>query len=412
MLKQYKIFFTIALPQKELPTEECIWCKEKSNKNIAHIISKGLMKTDHFSNKLNKSVCENCNTFFGQSIEDWIFKYSPISFWINRDIKNTMKINDDRAYKYKQIFIWFKKINEWFVALNEDSNQLPSQLVCNNKYELTFFYHSKNGTVHEKANYPLLEKFIYSIRSDNYSYYISELLPKNFNSRVFKYNDCVIIIAKTKENADLVLDVLKNLKDINNIKFKNFYSSEKEHKHLIINYKWSIRKHYKYCSKIAFEYLSLIQGSNFVKNSEFDGFKKFMLEKEKNEFSNVLFINGIGINEKRLTLNGWVDVSNEAHISKKTIIPTFNLNALDNYTFSMIIYKYDSHICASIKLFEFDPCNIILSKTTQDFQTLHLITYSAKEDKLHFYETTTDLGNFDQDLIFTANEASLYRLGK
>ncbi|UKB82109.1 HNH endonuclease [Chryseobacterium sp. MEBOG06] len=412
MLKQYKIFFNISPPPKELATEECIWCKEKSNKNIAHIISKGLLRTDHFSNKLYQSVCEKCNTFFGQNIEDWIFKYSPISFWINRDIKNTMKINDDKTIKYKKIFVWFHKLNEWFIALNEKSNPFPSQLICNNKFEITFFYHSGIEDLNEELNYTLLEKLINNVKRNNYSYYISDLLPTNLNSRIFEYNNSTIIISKTKDSADFFLNIIKNLKNINTIKFRNFYSDQKEYKYLIINYKWSIKKHYKLCSKIAFEFLSLIQGSNFVNNSEFNGFKKFMFEKVKNEFSEVLYINGKGINEKRLSLNGWVDVSNEAKISKKTIIPTFNLNGLENFSFSIIIYKYHSYICASIKLFEFEPCNIILSKSTQDFETIHLITYSAKEDKLLFYETTTDLESFDQDIVFVSDEKSLYHLGK
>ncbi|NMR34145.1 hypothetical protein HIO71_07950 [Chryseobacterium aquaticum] len=411
-MKNYKLYFTISKSPKEIATDECIWCNGKSDKNIAHIISKSLLKTEHFSNKLYNSVCKKCNFSFGKNIEDWIFKYSPINFWINRDVKNSMKINDDRTFKYKQIFLWFHEMNDWFVALNENSNQLPSQLVISNNYELTFYYHLKNKVINKKINYPLLKEFIADVKFNNYSYYISDLLPKDFKSRAFKYNDKTIIISKTKDKAELCLNMISNLENLDAIKFENFYSKQKEHKHLIINYKWSIKKYYKYCSKIAFEFLSLIEGNDFVKNSEFNGLKKFLLENEKNEFSEVLFINGRGVNEKTLTLNGWVDISNEAKISEKTTFPTFNLNILNDFTFSMILYKYDSHICASVKLFEFEPCNIILSDTSQDFETIHLVTYSAKEDKLLFYETTTDIENFDQELMFASNEKDLYRLGK
>ncbi|MDQ0064319.1 hypothetical protein [Chryseobacterium lathyri] len=412
MLKNYKLFFTVSKPPEEIATEECIWCNSKLNKNIAHIISKSLLKTEHFSNKLYKSVCHQCNSSFGKNIEDWIFKYSPINFWINRDIKNTMKINDDRTFKYKKIFVWLPELNEWFIALNENSNQFPSQLFLNNNFEIIFFYSSKNKTTNKKLNFNLLEKFVNNIKSDNYSIYTSELLPKNFSPRIFEYNNTSIIISRTNDNADFFINIIKSLKIIESIEIKNIYPDQKELKHLIINYKWSRKKYYKYCSKIAFEFLSLIQGNDFVKNSEFNSFKKFLLENVKNEFSEVLFVNGRGINEKILTLGGWVDISNEAKISKKTIFPTFNLNALKDYTFSMILYKCDSHICASIKLFEFEPCNIILSDTSQDFETIHLITYSAKEDKLNFYETTADIENFDQEVIFVSDEQSLYHLGK
>ena len=412
MLKHYQLFFNISENPKELKTEECIWCGSKAKKNTAHIISKSLLKTDHYANKLSESVCQNCNTFFGKYIEDWIFKYSPISFWINRDIRKTMELNDDRTSKYKQIFIWFNEINEWFVALNEDSNQLHSQLICNEKYEFTFFYHSKNKSPNQKENQQLLLELIGNIKAGTYTYYTSDILPKNFSPRIFRYYDKVIVVSKNKDSVDFCLNILKVAEDLSSIKFKNFYSGQKEHKHLIINYKWSFRKHYKYCSKIAFEFLSLIQGSNFVKEKEFNSFKNFILEKEKTEFSNVLFINGKGINLKKLSLSGWVDVSNEALIQKKTIFPTFYLDELKNFTFSAIIYKFKSHICASIKLFEFAPCNVILSSTTQEFETIHLITYSAKDNKLLFYKTTTDLQNFDQAVTFISNEKSLHQLGK
>ncbi|QQV03767.1 MULTISPECIES: hypothetical protein [Chryseobacterium] len=411
-MKNYKLYFTISKSPKEIATDECIWCNGKSDKNIAHIISKSLLKTEHFSNKLYNSVCKNCNSSFGKNIEDWIFKYSPIKFWINRDIKNTMKINPDKTFKYKKIFIWFHEFNEWFIALNEDSNQLPSQLIFTNKYEITFYYSSKNNIINNELNYQLLKSFIKDIKNDNFSIYTSDLLPKKISSRIFKYNNTSIIISRTIDNAHLFINTIKSLEIIESINFKNIYPDKKDLKHLVIIYKWSRKKYYKYCSKIAFEFLSLIQGNYFVKNSEFNGLKKFLLENEKNEFSEVLFINGRGINEKTLTLNGWVDISNEAKISEKTTFPTFNLNILNDFTFSMILYKYDSHICASVKLFEFEPCNIILSDTSQNFETIHLITYSAKEDKLLFYETTTDIENFDQELMFVSNEKDLYRLGK
>ena len=397
------MFFAVDNSVSENGTGTCIWCKKNEKTNIAHIISKKLLKSDHKNNKLTNSVCEKCNSFFGENIEDWIFKYSPISFWVGRDILNDMTLDSDRSFIYKKLFLWFKEYNEWFVATNMKGRQFPSQIIKKDDGRFYFYVYEK---VNFKRENHLMEiqEIITHLQKKNYTTYLSSLLPQNFHSRIFRFNDIPIVIARNDNQAELFIKKILEISDVKKILLKSYRMRNKEHRHLIILYKWSFKKYSKFYLKIIFEYLSLIKGSEFVLRKEFDDLRK-SVKLKNNSFVELMFLNGQGFNRK-LFPRGYFQIIRET-LDKEFKMPIFELELLQQYTFSMILYKNQGYLCASLKLFEIEQFNIVLAKIEEPLESIYLITYSADDNSLNFYEPVNSMENFDEKLVLNIEESNI-----
>lgn len=398
------MFFRVNNSHIENGTGTCIWCKKNEKTNIAHIISKKLLKSDHKNNKLTNSVCEKCNSYFGENIEDWIFKYSPISFWVGRDILNDMTLDADRSFIYKKLFVWFKEYKEWFVATNIKGKKFPSQIIKKGDGRFYFYIYKKDKLMRE--NYLMeIQEIITQLQKKNYTTYLSSLLPHNFHSRIFRFNDTPIVIARNDDQAELFIKKILEVNDVKKILLKNYRMRNNEHRHLIIFYKWSLKKYSKFYLKIIFEYLSLIKGSEFVLGKEFDDLRK-SAKLKNNSFVELMFLNGQGFNRK-LFPRGYFQIIKET-LDKEFKIPIFELELLQKYTFSMILYKNQGYLCASLKLFEIEQFNIVLAKIEAPLESIYLITYSADDNSLNFYEPVNSMVDFDEKLVLNMEEANLY----
>lgn len=396
-MKHYKVPFIIT-NFNEIPSDYCIWCKKSNNKNIAHILSRKILKTNHKNNKLISSVCKNCNSFFGSNIEDWLFKYSPFNYWIktSNGYGHGFYLKDDKSIDYKKIFLWFEEYNEWFISTNIKNEQFPPQLIFTGNNKATLYNY--RNTIIQKSTRKAID-FQKTIKSQDFTTYISSSLPYNFKPRIIVFKNKYIIVAKNKTEVKIV----KNFKFADsNLQNATYELKTKMHKKLLVQYKWSVKKYIKFCSKIAFEFLSIFKGSGFVLSSDFDGFRNFFHNDKKDDSLELSFLSGKGLLKNRLTIDGWVSICENINISKSFKIPYFLLDTQN--TFSLILYKVDNYLCASVKLFEIESCNIIIAEFEKPLESIYLVTYSSDLDKLIFYEGAGIEERIDKEVIFFLNE--------
>ncbi|MGI9650243.1 hypothetical protein [Chryseobacterium sp. RLHN22] len=400
MIKKYKVPFIINYDFAEDHSTLCIWCKKENKKNIAHILSKSILISEHNKNKLFATVCENCNSFFGKNIEDWIFKYSPLNYWISKDNKGSIYLKDDRSLIYKQVFLWLKEYNEWFISTNIKGEQFPPQLIFKEDGEI-ICYNYADGKIQNTIFY--FKNFADVIERKDFTTYLSDKLPFNFNPRIIIYDSKYIVVGRDKNDIKKILDCNFNY---NEITTSTYLLKQKQHKELLVLYKWSVKKYLKFCAKISFEFLSLFKGPEFVLNDDFDGFRQFLFHDKKDDFTQIPFLSGEGLVKNRLTVNGWVSICDKVKISKSFQLPTFLLPEENKFSFSLVIYKVDSYLCASMKLFEIEVCNIILAQIYEPLGSIYYITYSPSDDCLCFYEGAGEGERIDKELLLVTNEDS------
>lgn len=400
MIKKFKVPFIINHDFVEDHSTLCIWCKKENKKNIAHILSKSILISEHNKNKLFTTVCENCNSFFGKNIEDWLFKYSPLNYWISKDNKDSIYLKDDRSLIYKQVFLWLKEYNEWFISTNIKGEQFPPQLIFKKDGEI-ICYNYADEKIQNTIFY--FTNFADAIDRKDFTTYLSDKLPFNFNPRIIIYDSKYIVVGRDKNEIKKILDC-----NFNHIKITNstYLLKQKQHKELLVLYKWSVKKYLKFCAKIAFEFLSLFKGSEFVLNDEFDGFRNFLFHDRKDDSLQIPFLSGEGLIKNRLTVNGWVSICDKVKISRSFQLPTFLLPEENKYSFSLVLYKVDSYLCASVKLFEIEVCNIILAEVYEPLGSIYYITYSPNDDCLCFYEGVGAGERIDKELILITDEES------
>ncbi|HCN52206.1 MAG TPA: hypothetical protein DIT10_24525 [Chryseobacterium sp.] len=298
-MKHYKVPFIIN-NFFEIPSDYCIWCKKNNDKNIAHILSKKILKTEHKNNKLIGSVCKNCNSFFGNNIEDWLFKYSPFNYWIktSNGCPHGFYLKNDKSIDYKKIFLWLEEYNEWFISTNIKNDQFPSQLIFT-RNDIATLYNYRNTKI-QKTTRQVID-FKKAIEKQDFTTYISSSLPYNFKPRIIIFKNKYIIVAKNKTEVKIIT----NFKFTNsNTQNATYELTIKMHKKLLVQYKWSVKKYIKFCSKIAFEFLSIFKGSEFVLSSDFDGFRAFFHDNKKDDSLELPFLSGKGLLKNRLTIDG------------------------------------------------------------------------------------------------------------
>lgn len=400
MIKKFKVPFIINHDFAEDHSTLCIWCKKENKKNIAHILSKSILISEHNKNKLFATVCENCNSFFGKNIEDWLFKYSPLNYWISKDNKDSIYLKDDRSLIYKQVFLWLKEYNEWFISTNIKGEQFPPQLIFKKDGEI-ICYNYADEKIQNTIFY--FTNFADAIDRKDFTTYLSDKLPFNFNPRIIIYDSKYIVVGRDKNEIKKILDCNFNHTKITN---STYLLKQKQHKELLVLYKWSVKKYLKFCAKIAFEFLSLFKGPEFVLNDDFDGFRNFLFHDRKDDSLQIPFLSGEGLIKNRLTVNGWVSICDKVKISKSFQLPTFLVPEENKYSFSLVLYKVDSYLCASVKLFEIEVCNIILAEVYEPLGSIYYITYSPNDDCLCFYEGAGAGERIDKELILITDEES------
>lgn len=367
----------------------CIWCDMPNKKNDAHILSRQLLRTNCKANILKKSVCEKCNSLFGQQIEDWFFKYSPIGTWKQQFYQP--EVNFQKNMKYLPNFIWMEDISEWVVLNYKNVDEIIGTQIIHKSDDTLLVMHLSDSEEKGIMLLPSIEETL-AIEVGDYTEYKKKELPENFSARVFLYNSKIILISKTKEDA---------LKIREKIKKSSFGSSNKEcisvvnrfdFRERLVHYKWSYSKYLKWASKISFEFLALIESPNFAASSIFKSFKSNMIDPQsyKNDDEHVIpFLSGKGYQIGRFSPNGWVSMFFNA---KKYDIELPIFNTENQNCHKIFIYELNGLLLCTVKLFNIEVCQIILAENA-DLKPIYYIEYDFINDKLKFYYTNKGVFN-------------------
>lgn len=358
----------------------CIWCKKDYPKNISHIFSKRLIKTNKPSNILRKCVCKNCNSFFGSEVEDWFLKYSPIGVWSQQYFDSKSKIL--KSLKYVPNFFWSQTLREW-ILINHDKvpDFLGTQLILDNENNFILSYYDITGKL-ERDELKEIDGFFYkSALENNYSKYITSKLPTDFSPRLFLFKGKVIIVARTESDSFKIISKLINTYDEKKLGEGIITLSKlKSIDRLTINYYWSLKRYIKLCAKIGFEFLCLFKDSSFCLNKIFDDFKAQILKDNFYDKLVIPFEEGKGYNVKRLTAPGWISyVPIEKNIRG---FPIINVTSPNKH--QVFIYESDGYLLMTIKLFNIEACQIVVANEIT-LDDIYYVEYDYINDEIEFF---------------------------
>ncbi|MGQ7856586.1 hypothetical protein ACUN24_20305 [Pedobacter sp. WC2501] len=370
----------------------CIWCNKAQKFNTAHILSKKIIRKNHPSNVLKRSVCTECNSYFGNKIEDWFYKYSPLGTWanqLNRPANNILS-----NLKYVPNFLWSDQIKEWIIVHHDKVKDiLATQILLNAENRLLTLHYDQSGSkqVNDvfKINLSIREKLI----NGEFTEYLDHKLPENFSPRIIIYKDKLILTTRTLEDkARLVSKV--SAEDENSSDFQLAHINPNILDKLTIQYSWSLQRYFILCAKIGFEFLSQIIGQEFSQHRRFDDFKKG-IHKARLDKIIIPFIDGKGYLVNRLTPPGWVGYVKTANsISGFPIMTGQKKNC-----HSIFIYSMQGYLLFDVKLFAIEPCQLIIAKNCNLNEVYH-IEYDITEQSLRFFKLEKNRVIINKNLDF------------
>jgi hypothetical protein len=387
-------FQLMQVPIIEPGTEKCIWCDLGNSKNCAHIISRGLLKSNNKNNVLNKSVCKSCNEFFSNNIEDWLFKYTILGY-LKDSIKSKRQYALDKKFLIN--FLYHNTLKEWLIVNNnskliseDPSSFLQTQILLTNKNQLKVVYFHSN--IQNQDNYvkDVILRIMAIIDNSVIKKRIQREYPKNFKPRLVLDKGHVIFTSTSNKGYDEIIRLLKNKNRIA-IEHFNIFSlkySLTDFSNVSAIYRWDMAKYYVLTAKIAYEFLCLLD-LEFVRKSNFKSLKKVIEHKKnipykKNE-KTILYEEGKGFSVRSLIPNGFVAMG-EYFAKKGTQLLPFFLSD-PNLTHYIIIYQFQGMILANVKLFNIEPSLIIIGYSDFKMENYYCVTYNITKDELLVYKS-------------------------
>ena len=369
----------------------CIWCDLPNRKNDAHIISRQLLKTNLKKNILKHTVCEQCNAHFGKYIEDWFLKYSPIGSWKQQFFQT--KSTYIKNLKFLPNFIWNEHFSEWIIV-NHDNvpDIIGSQVILGSNDKLLYMHLNFEDDDKIISMEKIKSKFKLALKNNEYSEYVEKKLPENFRPRLFLYKGKVIIVSKTSEDIIRIKSKLEN--SSNEFKNQNDFLSfgNINYNSLIIHYKWSYSKYFKWASKIAFEFLALIENPEFIRNSAFNNLKSNMINPRtyrNDDVHNIPYVSGKGYEIGRFLPLGWVSMFFDAK-KYNLDLPTFE--TANTTSHKIFIYELNGLLLCTIKIFDLELCQVILAENV-NLESIYYVQYDYLNDQLKFYQTARKVFN-------------------
>ncbi|MBG6234744.1 hypothetical protein IWX76_001312 [Pedobacter sp. CAN_A7] len=370
----------------------CIWCNKTRKFNTAHILSKKIIRNNHPSNVLKRSVCTECNSYLGNKIEDWFYKYSPLGTWANHLNRPAGKILSN--LKYVPNFLWNDQIKEWIVIHHDKVEDiLATQLLLNAENKLLTFHYDHSGAKQVKdvvkINLSIKDRMI----NGEFSDYLDHKLPANFSPRFLIYKDKLILTTRTLDDkARLVSKLAED--DAESPDFQLTHLNPNVLEKMSIQYSWSLQRYFILCAKIGFEFLSQIIGQEFSQHRRFDDFKNG-IQNAKFDKIIVPFIEGKGYLVNRLTPPGWVCYVKPAkNISGFPIMTGQNKNC-----HSIFIYSVKGYLLFDVKLFALEPCQLVIAQNCNLEEVYH-IEYDLTEQTLRFFKMEKNRVNLNDKLDF------------
>lgn len=354
-LNTYLIGFEEILVNENPGNGKCIWCNKAQKFNNAHIFSKKIIKKNHSSNILKLSVCTECNSYFGNKIEDWFYKYSPLGTFANQLKPNASKILSN--LKFVPNFVWNDQIKEWIIIHHDKVEDiLATQLLLNSENKLSTLHYDNSGTKQVNDVFKIYQSIKERVIKGEFTDYINDKLPENFSPRFLKHKDKLILITRTfYDKARMVNKLVEG--ELGSVDFEIGQLDPNLLEKLSIHYSWSIQRYFILCAKIGFEFMSQIMGQEFSQQRQFNDFKKGMYNAKFDKIT-IPFTEGKGYLANRLIPPGWVSyVKIPKNFSGFPIMTGQKKNC-----HSIFIYSVKGYVLFDVKLFDLEPCQLVIAK--------------------------------------------------
>lgn len=386
----YIIGFEEITAKEDPGNGRCIWCNQTRKFNIAHILSKKIIRINNPQNVLKRSVCVSCNSYFGNKIEDWFYKYSPLGTWANQ--LNWPKDGFLTNLKYVPNFLWNDKLKEWIVIHHDKIRDiLATQIILNSEDRLLTFHYDHSGKKKIEDIVEIKSSIKNRVISGNFSDYLDHKLPIDFSPRVLIFKDKLILMARSLEEKAQFINQL-NDDDANASDYQLSYENPDIMEKMVIHYSWSLQRYFILSAKIGFEFLSLIKGQAFCQHPRFDALKKGINDAKFDKIV-VPYIEGKGYQVNRLTPPGWVGyVKTAKNISG---FPIMTSQKKDCH--SVFIYSVKGYLLFDVRLFALEPCQLLIAKDC-DLDEVYHIEYDLAEQTLRFFHMLKSRVDLDQKL--------------
>ena len=361
----------------------CIWCKGKNPTSKAHIFSRRIIRSNLANNYLKSSVCHDCNAKFGSNIEDWLFKYTPISAWAPKPWSTLEK---GKEFQHVPNFGFEKKSKTWIVIdHSSNTNKYATQIRLGNDGKFNGVIQNSKGEKTADDLLPFFDLLQKSLLNNDYTTYESNDLPKDFNCTALLHKNKYILIGRSE--AEINTFITKFLKQNRFIANPEKYATIKANiGNVQIHYRWSLKKYIKLCSKIAFEVLAKNMGSDFCLNSSFDELRKVVLKDIKRDDDlELIFTKNDGYKVGRFTPGQWILLAeNKALTTKFNKLSPPRLLFLDQEAHWVVIYSHAGLILASVSLFGLDMVNLVLGNMEGICNLRVAAKYKLDKNELEF----------------------------
>jgi len=352
-------------PKEYQSEKRCIWCGQEKLHNKAHIISRKLTLTSHQSAILRYSVCQSCNSECGQ-LENWILRNSPLGWTRFFHYLSSNKESDSSAIPS---YFYAEDQHEWLVYRLEGKSTkvIDSQLILKKDGQLMLFIEEPESQLDTIRSHIRIGTYILDIRPS---------LPEDFSPRALVNQEQVIVIARTKEEIVLFVDVIRNKnwgeKSKNRVQLK---STQRNRQH----FKWSRENWVKFCAKISYETLCLFEGSEYCLKSEFERVRSFVLAGVSSHCREIVF-NEHGPMGSRDTPNtqGCIDLTQGQNCPKDffALLPHVSQGMHE-----VILYEIDGWVCSSVSISGFPACCMVFGGPDTHLKDLYMLVYDNQTDE-------------------------------
>jgi len=360
------IAFQQFTPKEHKNEKRCIWCGKETPHNKSHIVSRKLTLTSHQSAILKYSVCQSCNSRCGQ-IENWALRHSPLGW-----TRFLLYLNSNRESDSDSIpsYFYAEDQHEWLVYRLEGgraTKTIDSQLIFKKDGQVMFFTERPESQVDMILSYIRIGKFIPDPRPS---------LPEDFSPRAIVNRGQVIVIARTTEEIDLIVDSIRS--DTWEEKSKNRLRP-KSGGPIRQHFKWSRENWIQLCAKISYETLCLFEGSECCLKPDFERVRKFVLESVSSHCREIIFDeHGPRRSQDTPYTGGCIDMTRGQNCPQDffALLPFVSPGM-----HGIILYEIDGWVCSSVSLSGFPPICLVLGGPGTHLKDLYMLVYDNQTDE-------------------------------
>jgi hypothetical protein len=387
------------LPVEHPSSKGCIWCGKKERTNRAHIISRKLTMRSHNSPTLSFNVFELCNSKCGQ-LEEWVLRFTPLS-WLR--LMLYVGAGEKGTSHHVPSCFFSELLQEWVVFYLD--TKIGSYIV-GTQFINAFSDHPILLTQLPQDQHEELFKIITTaIFTNSYHIDIRLSLPETFTPRFLIEGNKVILIARTKDEVNVVSSKPKQL----NMKAISSKYTQLDNKGQVRHvFYWSKENWTRFCAKSALETLCLFEGGDRCLSPAFNTVREFVLNRNLQKGKEILFDEHGPIKYKDFPNFPAVDLTNGQNAPRSIlgIVPR-----CEPGMHLIAIYEIKGWILASIVFAGFPATILVLGGPDEHLSDFYQLIYDEQEAAFDFIRLAYDCslpviplpipGNHFKDIVET-----------